>query len=374
MGVNVWTAGYDSGIFGSVLSGGGASIGDHASSFIDLLTARYVGKKRLAFVVHSLGGLIVKQMLRRCSDSSNPEYKALLAATKGVSFIGTPHAGAGLSTALKWTLGHFTSVNIGDLTHANEALLDLGYWFSNWAPQHQLRIAAYHEVMKTNGVMVVDKVTANPNVYGCDLVALNANHIDMCKATSTDSQLYTSTLHFINALLPPASPSTGASGVTNPEPVNLGDGKAASGDSQSEQEALSVNAQLDYDYFSTEAAHDRRSLEAKLKDANREYEVRAAEQKKERFAKTLYRHVTQPSSLTSYLRLLASVEMRYRRMVVPAIVERRSIAEINGLIVREVIEPIVASQTNQIADLNEGLVESALYYLTGNCHVGWDAP
>ena len=137
---------------------------------------------------------------------------------------------------------------------------------------------------------------------------------------------------------------------------------------------MSANAQLDFDHFSTEAADDRRSLETKLKDAKRDYEVRAAEQKKERFAKILYRHVTQPSSLTNYLRLLASVEMRYSRMVVPAIVEQRSVAEINDLVVREVIEPIVANQIDQITDLNEGLVECALYYLTGNCHVRWDAP
>ena len=86
----------------------------------------------------------------------------------------------------------------------------------------------------------------------------------------------------------------------------------------------------------------------------------------------LYRRITQPASLTQYVRVLSSVETRFSRMVFPAIVEGRSILDVNSLVMREVIEPVVAAERSQISEIHDGLVEDALYYLTGNCHVRWD--
>jgi hypothetical protein len=87
---------------------------------------------------------------------------------------------------------------------------------------------------------------------------------------------------------------------------------------------------------------------------------------------SLHRHITQPSSLKNYVQLLSSIEARFQRLVFPAILEGRSIREVNELVMREVIEPVVIQQQSRMPDLNEGVVEGALYYLTGNCHVRWD--
>jgi hypothetical protein len=367
-GINFWTAGYDSGLFGSILKGRGGTIQQHASSIVDLLITREVGKKRLGFVTHSLGGLVVKQMLRQCHDSANHDCKQLLNATQGVCFIGTPHSGAGLASSLTFLLGKFSSGSVGDLQYANEALLDLAHWFSNWAPIKPIRVAAYHEVSKTNGVLVVDKVTSNPNVLGCEVAALNANHLDMCKAASTDSQVYTSIRHFVKSLCPTSSLT---SHVASPEARVSTDDSAAQNDS-SESSQLTSDVEAEYGYFCTEAADDRRPLATKLEVANRTHEIRRAEGRKERFAMSLHRHITQPSSLKNYVQLLSSIEARFQRLVFPAILEGRSIREVNELVMREVIEPVVIQQQSRMPDLNEGVVEGALYYLTGNCHVRWD--
>lgn len=46
------------------------------------------------FVAHSLGGLLVKEALRRSESSEEAEFKDIVKSTKGVIFLGTPHRGS----------------------------------------------------------------------------------------------------------------------------------------------------------------------------------------------------------------------------------------------------------------------------------------
>jgi hypothetical protein len=57
----------------------------------------------ISFVCHSLGGLIVKQMLRSANEQqhSNSELASLLERTRQVVFIATPHTGSGKATLIQ---------------------------------------------------------------------------------------------------------------------------------------------------------------------------------------------------------------------------------------------------------------------------------
>ena len=74
-----------------------------------------------------------------------------------------------------------------------------------------------------------------------------------------------------------------------------------------------------------------------------------------------------------YTRLMSDVETRFNRHVRPAIEKGRSETQVNKLVQDMIIEPVLASQLTQTEDVTPTLIENALYYLTGNCHVRWDA-
>jgi hypothetical protein len=100
--------------------------------------------------------------------------------------------------------------------------------------------------------------------------------------------------------------------------------------------------------------------------------VNDAERKKERFAMSLRRYSAQASSLARYTRLMSDVESRFKRHVSPSINDGLKQSEVNKLVQHDVIDAAMNSHMGETTDVTSTLVESALYYLTGNCHVRWD--
>jgi Predicted acetyltransferases and hydrolases with the alpha/beta hydrolase fold len=91
------------------LSGEGASIHDLALAMLDQIVSREESAPHVLFVAHSLGGLIVKQVLRRCADSANIDHNAIGRSVAGVAFLGTPHQGSQFSMSLDVLLRQFKS-------------------------------------------------------------------------------------------------------------------------------------------------------------------------------------------------------------------------------------------------------------------------
>lgn len=85
----------------------------------------------------------------------------------------------------------------------------------------------------------------------------------------------------------------------------------------------------------------------------------------------LRRHIAQASAVTRYTRVMSEVESRFNRHVQRAIAEGACAQVIDGIIQNEVISPCVALETGSDA-VTATLVDGALYYLAGNCHLAWD--
>jgi len=87
-------------------------------------------------------------------------------------------------------------------------------------------IRAYYETDKTKGLTVVDKVTANPHVHGCEPIALPSDHIGMCKPLSREAQLYQSMSGLLRetvvSLTPILAPSTAVAPPSRYPPVSVG--------------------------------------------------------------------------------------------------------------------------------------------------------
>jgi hypothetical protein len=60
---------------------------DRAINLLDAMESSKFGVRPLSFVVHSLGGIIVKQMLR--TAERNERLRKLLTSTRGIVFLAT---------------------------------------------------------------------------------------------------------------------------------------------------------------------------------------------------------------------------------------------------------------------------------------------
>lgn len=390
--INVYLAGYDSSAFAGILLGSGASIQDLATTLADGLISRPYRAENIILITHSLGGLIVKQMLRRCADSADTRFQNLAEKVRAVVFLSTPHQGAQLATAFDCILRPFKSKASQQLAYSGADLLDLSNFFSNFAVRKRIIVRPFYETEKTYGVHIVDRVTANPNVYGAEPIAVQTNHIDICKPDTNQAPVYLSICELLRALpssgrdLIAAGPGTSvasSSAGQNLLPVAVTT-TIESVPAVGVETALPLETDImapqgvtseimeDFAYFTTVAADDRRPLDQKLREAGRTYQIKDATRRKERFAMALRRHIAQPSAVTRYTQLLGDVETRFARHVRRPISEGATLAQIDHAIQLDVLDPCVRQFSSPGSEITSALVDSALYYLAGNCHVSWD--
>lgn len=370
----IYTIGYDSEKFAGILAGEGASIQDLAVALADQISSLEEGAQNALVVAHSLGGLVVKQMLRRCADSANPDFNRVGRSVVGVAFLGTPHQGAHAATALDLLLRNFKSKQVKQLAYSDDMLIDLNDYFRSWVARQGAAVRSFYETEKTGGVHIVDKVTANPGIVGSDPVAVQANHIDICKPGSKAAPVYASICAMIRHLLKKITPgfeadtgSSTASGSARSADSRQDGGKVAKAET-----GIATDILTDFEYYTTTADHDRRDLAQKLVDAGRSYAIADAKRKKERFNMALQRHIAQPSAVTRYTQLLADVESRFNRHVVRAVAGHANDAAIDQLVQDQVIGPCTAAHSTSKNEITAVLVDGALYYLAGNCHLAWD--
>lgn len=367
----VFSFGFDSNKLAGFLTGEGASLQDLALTLADALLSREDTAPHTLFICHSLGGLIVKQMLRRCTESADPDYRDLGRSIVGIAFLGTPHQGASLASAVDQLLRRFMSKQVKQLVHSEDVLVDLNDSFRSRANIQSIKVRSYYETEKTGGVHIVDKVTANPGVLGSEPIAVQSDHIQICKPENDTSPVFKSVCALIRSLLKDKrSPLSGGGAGSLDESFD----HALAGESLPANAAGVVSADIlrDYEYFTTIAEDDRRDLAQKLTDVGRSYAIRDAKRKKERFNMALRRHIAQPAAVTRYTRLMSEVESRFNRHVARAIAAGACDATIDGIIQNDVISPCAALDSSMDEQMTAGLVDGALYYLAGNCHVAWD--
>lgn len=397
---NVYLAGYDSSAFASILLGTGASIQDVATTLADGLISRQRQAETLMLITHSLGGLIVKQMLRRCAESADSRFQALARKVRAVVFLGTPHQGTQLASAFDGVLHPFKSKSSQQLAYSSAELRDLSGFFSNYAYRQKLAVRPFYETDKTNGVRVVDQVSANPNVHGAEPIAVQANHVDICKPSSPQSLMYLSVCELLRALsskpdglslVPPVAATLPTSDWADarmptralvamgtplaapaPPVVSVSLSSPGSAIEIAAPSGVTSDILADFEYFTTVAADDRRPLEQKLHDAGRGYQIKDATRRKERFAMALRRHIAQPSAVTRYTQLLGDIESRFARHVRRPISEGASLAQIDHAIQADVLDPCLEHFSAPGSEITAALVDNALCYLAGNCHVSWD--
>ncbi|KAM5464488.1 hypothetical protein MauCBS54593_007003 [Microsporum audouinii] len=157
----------------------------------------------LIFVVHSLGGLIVKQALAlsRGSDAQT-ERKSVYLSTTGIIFFGTPHRGsdwagkAELLRLLTVTAGCKPNTKItAALRPGSDLLNELRDTFSFLLEDGHIHIYSFYEAkgitdFRGFGIVVEEASAVLNNARWETTCSINKDHIQMCKFSSEHDDGY----------------------------------------------------------------------------------------------------------------------------------------------------------------------------------------
>ncbi|KAK8073987.1 hypothetical protein PG994_004886 [Apiospora phragmitis] len=90
--IQVW--GYDSVVTKGYTAANKSNLFSHAKSLLYALERQRRAGRPIVFVAHSLGGLLVKEVLHRSQYSEERGLRDIVESTKAVVFMGTPHRGS----------------------------------------------------------------------------------------------------------------------------------------------------------------------------------------------------------------------------------------------------------------------------------------
>ena len=335
--LRILTLGYPSAML-SKWGKGELNIYECAKASLELMAAKSIGGRPIAFVAHSLGGILTKRILRTASDGQNAAWKAIPKQTKAVFFLATPHTGAGLASAFKFVIPRLTSSHIETLTNSTGTLTDLNEAYRVLADGTGIQTQPYYETQPLKGpLLIVSKECADPGIPGCAPIPLEADHISICKPSSKDSLLFNSLRLRLKTLADAAKPLFTVTGA---------------------------------DDYSEASDSDRRDLLQKLIAANMEHMYRNANESQNKFAQRYHKLGLHTEARVHSDRLLSEVEQRFNLHVYAQKIQKGAAeAEIMKAVQNDVVDPICAKDAN----VSAGQVIRALYFLTEQCHLRWDA-
>jgi pimeloyl-ACP methyl ester carboxylesterase len=184
---------------------------ERSKNVLEFLSVSGIGGRPVIFITHSLGGVLVKQLLHTAETSNIAKWAPLVKHTRGIVFLATPHVGSSLSQ-LASALSFLTrpSKITKDLEHGSDYLQQLSHWFSQNAGRLNIKVDAYHETLGFGDTLVVDRISANPSVLGCIPVGIDGNHFTICKPGNKNELVYRGVCKFIqstvSALHQPSKP------------------------------------------------------------------------------------------------------------------------------------------------------------------------
>jgi len=197
----VYSADYDA--EPSTWLGGTMPLFDRATELLAHLEADGFGKEPLVLVGHSLGGLLIKEMLHICKDSRRPKLRAILRSVRGVVFIATPHSGSHLAD-YAMGLGDFfgISVTVRELATTEAHLRRLAQWYRDHSTRLRIDTHAFYEGLETDlklkKRLVVPEASANPGVEGVSTICVeDADHFGVCKPIGKGEILYKETIQLV---------------------------------------------------------------------------------------------------------------------------------------------------------------------------------
>lgn len=162
-----------------------------------------LGSMPIIFVVHSMGGLVVKKAFLLGLHDEN--YSEMVSAISAIIFLSTPHRGSNLAETLNRVLSaSFQSPKsfISDLTKCSPAIEELNEQFRHHVPR--LSIWSFYETLVTSigpkKMMVLEKESSVLGYPSEISRSLQADHHDVCKYSNPVDSNYISVRNAIASL------------------------------------------------------------------------------------------------------------------------------------------------------------------------------
>ncbi|KAH9612889.1 hypothetical protein KSS87_017558 [Heliosperma pusillum] len=188
-------------------SGASLPLQEVSSMLLDKLVAAGIGSRPVVFVTHSMGGLVVKQLLHQAKAEN---LNNLVNNTIGVVFYSCPHFGSKLAD-MPWRMGLVLrpAPSIGELRSGSPRLVEFNDFIRQLHKKGSLDVLSFCETKVTPLVEgyggwafrmeIVPIESAYPG-FGDIVVLESTDHINSCKPVNRDDPSYTEILDFLHKL------------------------------------------------------------------------------------------------------------------------------------------------------------------------------
>jgi triacylglycerol esterase/lipase EstA (alpha/beta hydrolase family) len=150
----------------------------------------------LILVGHSLGGLIIKSLLRQAESQSyqRNNISNFIKRVRKIAFLATPHSGSSLASISNvFRIFFKPSLATRSLLNGDPNLRDLNNWYKGWSVKHGIENLALMETELLEWgplkAIIVKPSSADPGLY-TQAIPVDANHYTICKPDNRDSEIY----------------------------------------------------------------------------------------------------------------------------------------------------------------------------------------
>ncbi|MBE9054123.1 hypothetical protein IQ243_27765 [Nostocales cyanobacterium LEGE 11386] len=192
--IGIWSFGYK-----APLTGDSMSIYEQAGSLLNSLLNeenKSIAKNPIIFITHSLGGLVIKQMLNIAyTVNPTPNKQAITNQIKGIVFLASPHQGSHLANIFTILSIFKSSVIVQQLKNNNpdSTLSQLNDLFAQKIQELGIKVKVFYETESIKRfriisiAKVVERDSAKLSIPSIDNEAVSANHINIAKPKKGDS-------------------------------------------------------------------------------------------------------------------------------------------------------------------------------------------
>ncbi|DBB05437.1 TPA: hypothetical protein ACH3X1_012401 [Trebouxia sp. C0004] len=171
---------------------------------LNRLIAAGVGQRPVIFVTHSMGGILVKEMLDKAlSEAAPAHHRQLAAATSGLVFYACPHLGSNLAN-IGWNLRYVGASPAASVVHLKPGkhLEDVNNRLKEVCSQRDLPVLSFGEGIPTTINNMLPKLTVVPETssypgYGDFVLLKGADHINICKPPQRSDVAYVKLMEFL---------------------------------------------------------------------------------------------------------------------------------------------------------------------------------